>query len=551
MAKRIESTISALQRSLTPVHDDSMQSTVPMKQSHSLPEDVLTQISDIDRQEQQVKGITTELMGLSKTSTDYADVLMYDAGRALACVFSSVDPYVLVKARYKCQLGKEYDSYEQLHNELSGYQQSINAFSEAISARKNALYAHLCDTEHGRPPTKSKQTSGLLNHILYAIYRVLALRLPLYAYVNHWLSLPIILGLSAFTLYYVSGLIAVVYGGGLGASVLGVIYRAMLFSNLEWTLRFMSSIRMISLFFSRFSGNFDWAQFKYALSPDRFDWSKAVLGFVVDFGMKVLIFYPYFLVYGAPNFGWPWLVSALISVVWLGVQTLTEEVEFRRSAVERHQGVLAKSINLIIMPVLFAFGHFRNPELAVYNGNFWAKIAAVSNYAIPGFAWALIASFSGGLEFTWGMHFANNLFLAVMIGFYPSVIVSIPLLVVSAPWSSTKTAPFSHVKTAGQAAMVWLNAVVSALKSVVVPYFALLSQRTLYAPEPAQQYVTVDDLREKHRRLSTSSKPEQCLAGSKNASRTDHSSLFSSMHQIVSKVAQSLDLFRPALLVSR
>ena len=185
------------------------------------------------------------------------------------------------------------------------------------------------------------------------------------------------------------------------------------------------------------------------------------------------------------------------------------------------------------------FGHFRNPELAVYNGNFWAKIAAVSNYAIPGFAWALIAYFSGGLEFTWGMHFAGNLFLAVMIGFYPSVIVSIPLLVVSAPWSSTKTAPFSHVKTAGQAAMVWLDAVVSALKRVVVPYFALLSQRTLYAPEPAQQYVTVDDLREKHRRLSTSFMPEQRLAGSKNASRTDHSSLFSSMHQIVSKVAQS------------
>ena len=49
--------------------------------------------------------------------------------------------------------------------------------------------------------------------------------------------------------------------------------------------------------------------------------------------------------------------------------------------------------------------------------------------------------------------------------------------------------------------MVWLNAVVSALKSVVVPYFVLLSQRTLYAPEPAQQYVTVDDLRAKHRRV--------------------------------------------------
>ena len=109
MAKSIESTITILQRSLTSVHDDSMQSTVPMKQGHSLPEDVLTQINEIDSQEQQVKGITTELMGLSKTSTDYADVLMYDAGRALACVFSSVDPYVLVKARYKCQLGKQYD----------------------------------------------------------------------------------------------------------------------------------------------------------------------------------------------------------------------------------------------------------------------------------------------------------------------------------------------------------------------------------------------------------------------------------------------------------
>ena len=551
MTKVIESAICALQRSLTPVGDDSMQSTVSMKQCHTLPEDVLTQIVEIDNQEQQIEAVTTALMGLSKTSTDYADVLMYDAGRALACVFSSVDPYVLVKARYKCQLGKQYDSYELHHNKLSGYQQSINAISEAISARKNVLYAHLCDAEHGRPLTKSKQTSGLLNHILYAIYRVLALRLPLYAYVNNWLSLPIILGLSAFTLYYMSGLIAVVYGGFLGASALGTIYRKMMFSHLYWTLRFMSSIRMISLFFSRFSGNFDWTQFKFALSPDRFDWSKAVLGFVVQFGSLALICWPYFLVYGAPNFGWPWLVSALICVVELGVQTLAEEVEFRRSAVERHQGMLAKSINLIIMPVLFAFGHFRNPELAVYSGNFWAKIAAVSGYAIPGFAWALIAYFSGGLEFTWGMHFAHNLFLAVLIGFYPSVVVSIPLLVVSAPWSSTKTAPFSNVKTAGQAAMVWLNAVVSALKSVVVPYFALLSQRTLYAPEPAQQYVTVDDLREKHRRLSTSSKPEQCLAGAKNASGTDHSSLFSSMHQIVSKVAQSLDLFRPALLVSR
>ena len=52
MAKTIESTISTLQRSLTPVHDDSMQSTESMKQGHSLPKDVLTQIVEIDNQEQ-------------------------------------------------------------------------------------------------------------------------------------------------------------------------------------------------------------------------------------------------------------------------------------------------------------------------------------------------------------------------------------------------------------------------------------------------------------------------------------------------------------------
>jgi membrane protease YdiL (CAAX protease family) len=102
----------------------------------------------------------------------------------------------------------------------------------------------------------------------------------------------------------------------------------------------------------------------------------------------------------------PFLITLLIGILFLPIQTWWEEFFFR--------GYLFQGIGLLtrtpLLPILitgFLFGgiHMFNPEVTKYGA-----LAMFPAYLIPGICLAMMASLDEGLESAMGMHFANNLF---------------------------------------------------------------------------------------------------------------------------------------------
>jgi membrane protease YdiL (CAAX protease family) len=110
----------------------------------------------------------------------------------------------------------------------------------------------------------------------------------------------------------------------------------------------------------------------------------------------------------------------LISVVFLPVQTTTEEVLFR--------GYLAQGIGawtrrrwlaILIPGLLFGLMHAANPEIKAYG--FWL---AMPQYVYFGLFFGLISVLDDGIELAMGAHAANNVFASVFVTYQASAIQS-------------------------------------------------------------------------------------------------------------------------------
>ena len=119
--------------------------------------------------------------------------------------------------------------------------------------------------------------------------------------------------------------------------------------------------------------------------------------------------------------GSQWLTLALWAAPSLAIQTFAEEFIFRGYIT---QGLLLAVkrplIAAAISSVIFATAHIPNgvPE-------------AVNALAF-GFVTALIAMRTGGIAFTWGLHFTNNLFAAVVVVSTSDVLHGSPAIITQA-----------------------------------------------------------------------------------------------------------------------
>ena len=482
------------------------------------------EIDRINDAEADVSSLTVKHMQACHSKNQgYINLLLHDAGRALASVFSMLDADVLLKVKYQLLHGANspaYQAFEKQHHELRAAQQQINQRNHEISLAKKAVYRRLIDIQYIQPRTNINEKRSYLSHIEHACNQLYNMcptpLLKLKESLHLWCSIvslaPVIFQVSGIPMYYIIGLLAISIGIP-SVIALGALFQSMIYTNLYWNLSLFMAIRYVNALFLNISGAIDWVKMKYAFAPYQFDWKRACAGFIYQFIMMAISFGPLLMTHGAPNLSVAWLLSTLICIAFIGVQTITEELIFRRPAAEEKQNTLAKICNLAFMPVLFAFAHFWNPELSVYNGNLFAKLATLSNYATMGYVWAWMTYLTGGIEFSWGMHFANNLFLSVIIGFYPSVVLSIPLLVLPAAWSSLNTAPFAHINSLWQVACVWFNMIIQAVRGTILPYCILLPQRALYATQPAQESVTTKDLNAAHARISHQSSLSKARLG--------------------------------------
>jgi hypothetical protein len=107
----------------------------------------------------------------------------------------------------------------------------------------------------------------------------------------------------------------------------------------------------------------------------------------------------------------PFLLTLLIGVIFLPIQTWWEEFFFRGYL---YQGIGLKTktalVPIIITGFIFAGIHMFNPEVAAYGA-----LNMFPAYLIPGIFLGMMAALDEGLESAMGMHFANNLFGTIAV----------------------------------------------------------------------------------------------------------------------------------------
>ncbi len=106
----------------------------------------------------------------------------------------------------------------------------------------------------------------------------------------------------------------------------------------------------------------------------------------------------------------------LLSVPALLIQTSCEELVFRGYAMQWLGRYMPYRIfPLLITSVSFGLMHITNPEVAAFGH------AVLIDYVVVGLALGLVSLLSDSLEFALGLHFANNLFAALMVSYDSSV----------------------------------------------------------------------------------------------------------------------------------
>ncbi len=148
-------------------------------------------------------------------------------------------------------------------------------------------------------------------------------------------------------------------------------------------------------------------------SRESFDFKRYLIGFIVGviFILPLLVFE----IFQNKNLVWQFelskfIVLLLVSILFIPVQTLVEELIFRALAM---QGIKARTGSnraaIIISSMLFASMHFSNPEVD------FLGYGILPYYFIMGAFFALITYWDKGVELSSGYHAANNLVTALFV----------------------------------------------------------------------------------------------------------------------------------------
>ena len=152
-------------------------------------------------------------------------------------------------------------------------------------------------------------------------------------------------------------------------------------------------------------------RFRWALAAKSFAVVLALLG--VSLVLQLLIA-PASVRYTPPDTAF--FALALVGVLVLPFQALTEEVLFR-GYLTQLTGRLTRSrlLRVAVPATLFTLAHTGNPEMT--HDAIWA----VATYALAGVYLGILVARTNGLEASFGLHFASNLFVLLIAS--PSVSV--------------------------------------------------------------------------------------------------------------------------------
>ncbi|WP_051279139.1 CPBP family intramembrane glutamic endopeptidase [Hellea balneolensis] len=126
------------------------------------------------------------------------------------------------------------------------------------------------------------------------------------------------------------------------------------------------------------------------------------------------------------------LIYALVSLIFIPMQSGTEEIVFRGYLNQGFAHILKnKWVAFIITSALFACMHLSNPE-ALKGAEDGILLLTMSSYFFFGFVACLMVWMDDGLESAIGFHAANNTFAAIFVNYEGSVLPT-PSLFMATP----------------------------------------------------------------------------------------------------------------------
>lgn len=162
---------------------------------------------------------------------------------------------------------------------------------------------------------------------------------------------------------------------------------------------------------------------KEALSPTELDWLKLFRNIIASLLFSILLNAPTMAALGAPFVNWTaWIVISSHLIVCTLVQTLSEEIMYRRVLLEEEHTTVDKLIILIASSYLFALGHFDSSDFSGKRA--YTVLSRFGRLCVSGLFYGSLCIITGGIELAWALHFTNNFFLDVIMEtssaeFYP------------------------------------------------------------------------------------------------------------------------------------
>jgi hypothetical protein len=171
---------------------------------------------------------------------------------------------------------------------------------------------------------------------------------------------------------------------------------------------------------------------------------------------------------------------ALLSLVWIPIQTSTEEL-LLRAYLPQGLSRLARGIWLpvIISSLVFGLLHGVNPEVDLYG-----MLYTMPFYIGIGALLMLVTLFSESLELALGLHAANNLYAATMVTFPGSALASPTLFAIKEYDAGLALAIF------------FIMALVYVLILAALGFFKPRQQAIVYPPSPVASSLEPDPVSE-------------------------------------------------------
>lgn len=301
---------------------------------------------------------------------------------------------------------------------LQAFQQKLNHAASIINHAKRCAQQEDTDKwQHGwvsRPMHhlrrwyENQETNGFIHTIVLAGFPLV---LPYFNWIGTWRMVQdlrevkygvrrLLMAILAFILVAVS----IIQFCGVNAAV-----NVNMIIWLAYALQSMLSMTYAYMFMCGKKTN----KLSRLLSPGQIDWWKALRAACSGLLFLVIVTWALIPISFPSQLNWGvWAVTLLFGCIAIAVQTLAEELIYRRPLLDVRSGWQA--CYTALSSCLFSLGHLGSYTLVSQSQ--YSKLAFLSNTLLMGLGACVSTWLTGGVELAWGAHCAHNFFVVMICG---------------------------------------------------------------------------------------------------------------------------------------